>query len=177
MFKAINFRLSLVVASLAALLFCIPAFFFTQSADYKSYWLFYLGSFVFMEVIWKHITIDSRQRDNNAAAGTLIFVSEVTTVMVIFLTIALCRLMMLLFVPGYFKGNISQVILREPASNTIHDKTERLSFELFTAATLINFFVGSFAAVILPFYLKRNQKSNTKRADSNPWHLTQIKFV
>jgi hypothetical protein len=173
MFRKVNFRLSLLSASFAALLFCIPVFFYIQSANYKSSWLLYLGSFAFMTVIWIHTMIDSKQRGNNESTVALIFASEVTTVIGILLTVVLCLLMMLLYVPGYFGSSSTEVVLRDTPANTIKDKTNGLSFELFTAATLINFFVGSFAGVILPFYMKRPQTQDPK--EPTPLHHHETK--
>jgi len=59
-------------------------------------------------------------------------------------------------VPGYLSSSHPKTLVEEPV-NIIHDKTDGLSFMVFMAATVINFSVGSFTGIVLPFYLKKNQ--------------------
>lgn len=60
-------------------------------------------------------------------------------------------------VPGWLPGGSPEKVLTGEPVNTIHDKTEGLSIDVFVAATLINFAVGCFAGLLFVFTTKRNQ--------------------
>jgi multisubunit Na+/H+ antiporter MnhC subunit len=162
MLKKINIRSTLLYGLAGAVAFCIPVFFYIQSANYKDSWLLYLGSFLFMGVAAIHIMQDSKERRNNESTVSLVFSSHVTTIVGILIACIICFLMLAIFVPGYLgHGTTDKVLTQEPA-NTIKDRTNGLSFKIFLTATVINFAAGSFCGIVLPFTLKRNQTEDSK---------------
>jgi len=117
---------------------------------------------MFMIAMWVHTIVDSKDRGNNESTVALVFASHMATIAGIIFSCLLSFLLLLILIPGYMgPGNTDKALADDPA-NTIHDKTNGLSFNIFMAATVINFCVGSFTAIILPFYLKRNQTRDSK---------------
>jgi hypothetical protein len=168
MFRKIDFKSSIISATIAAVLFCIPVYIFIQRADYRESWLLYMGSFLFFIVMWIHTLHDSKKRQDNESTVALVFASHVVTIMGIVIAAFLSFLLLVMLVPGYLDSGMAEKQLTNEPVNIIHDKTDGLSFEVFFAATIINFSVGSFTGIVLPFYTKRNQVTDKK--DPAPLH-------
>jgi hypothetical protein len=156
MLKKLNKKATLITGIIAGILFCIPAFIYIRSANYENTWMLYMGSFLFMIAVWIHTMIESKRRDDNESTVALMFASHMGTMVGIVVSCILCFLLLSLFVPGYLSSSHPKTLVEEPA-NIIHDKTDGLSFNVFMAATVVNFSVGSFTAIVLPFMLKKNQ--------------------
>lgn len=168
MFRKIDLKSTLISASIAAILFCIPVYIFIVRAHYIDSWLLYMGSFLFFIVMWIHTLYDSKKRRDSESTVALVFASHVTTVAGVIIATILSFFLLATLVPGYLdSGMADKQLIGEPA-NIIHDKTDGLSFEVFFAATIINFSVGSFTGIVLPFYTKRNQVRDNK--DPAPLH-------
>jgi hypothetical protein len=163
MLRKVNIRSTIIAAIVGAVLFCIPVYIYLRFPQYSETWLLYIGSFLFMIVMWIHTMRDSKKRaNNNENTVALVFASHVATILGVILATGLCFIMLSLFVPGYLQPGEADKLLEEAPANTVQDKTEGLSFIVYMAATVINFSVGSFAGIILPFYLKRNQTRDSK---------------
>jgi hypothetical protein len=162
MFRKINVYRTISSGFIAALAFSIPVYFFIRDDKYSDSWLLYAGSFLFMIVIGVHtIRVNNRRRENESTLA-LAFLSHVTTITGILISVLFSFILLFLLVPGYLDaGNADRLLKGEPV-NTIKDKTDGLSFEVFFAATVINFSVGSFTGIIFPFYSKRDQASDPK---------------
>jgi len=160
-------------AFIAAVAFIIPVFFFVKDSLYRESWLLYLGSFLFLIIIWIHTLSENKRRGENESTVTMVFISHAATITGIVLAALLSFILLSLMVPGYLaSGPPDRLMTGEPA-NIIKDKTGGLSFEVFFAATVINFAVGSFSGIILAFYSKRNQTNDRK--DPSPMHNYGVK--
>jgi cytochrome bd-type quinol oxidase subunit 2 len=80
MFRKLNKRSTLISGAIAGILFCIPAFIYIRSANYEQSWMLYMGSFLFMIVIWVHTMLDSKKRDDNESTVALVFASHMATI-------------------------------------------------------------------------------------------------
>lgn len=168
MFQKLNLSLTVLSALIAGCAFSIPVFFYIRCAEYRESWLLYLGSFFFLVVIWIHTIIDNKKRGQNESTIAMAFASHITTLAGIVVACLLSFLMLVALVPGYLQTGETGKSLAGAPANTISDKTDGLSFDVFMAATVINFSVGSFASIILPFYTKRNQTRDTRKP--TPFH-------
>lgn len=168
LFRKVNKKATLITGVIAGLLFCIPVLFFISDAAYRDSWLIYVGSFLFFITIWIHTLIDSRKRAHNESTVALIFASHMATLLGIVVACIGSFILLSIMVPGYLtSANPDHVLSGEP-TNTIEDRTNGLSFQVFLAATFINFSVGSFSAIILSFAAKKNQKRDQR--DPAPLH-------
>lgn len=158
----VNRRSTLTAAAIAAVLFNIPVFIYIKEATYRSSWLLYVGSFLFLIVVWIHTFLTSRSRHHNETTVALSFNAHLTTLTGILFSCIIAFILLAIFVPGYLSPGMADKIQTGEPVNTIHDKTDGLSFEIFIAATIINFSVGSFTGIVLPFALKRKQKENVE---------------
>lgn len=168
MLQKINIRATIISAILAAIVFCVPASIYINRASYRDTWLLYLGSFLFFVVIWVHTMIDSSRRKHNESTVAMVFASHVVTIAGIILSCLACFILLLLMVPGYLQPGTPEKILTGEPANSLIDKTDGLSFDIFFAATFINFSVGSFTGIVLPFALKRNQARDKRKP--TPFH-------
>ena len=168
MLRKVNIYRTTKSGLIAASLFSIPVYFFIRDSTYTDSWLLFLGSFLFLVVIWVHTIRENKKRSENESTIALAFLSHVATLTGIVFSVLFSFILLSLLVPGYLgHGNADQLFTGEPV-NVIKDKTDGLSFEVFFAATVINFSVGSFAGIILPFYSKKNQTRDPK--DPSPLH-------
>lgn len=168
MFKKVDLQATLLFGAIAAVVFCVPVFFFIQLAQYAGAWLLYLGSFLFMAVVAYNIIRESKKRGGNESTVALVFASHVVTIAGIIISCLVSFLLLSIMVPGYLgKGMADKLLTGEPA-HSLKDKTDGLSIDVFMAATIINFSVGSFVSIIFPFYLKRNQTRDKR--EPKPLH-------
>lgn len=87
----------------------------------------------------------------------MIFESQVTTIIGVIIASAICFLLMTILVPGYLSDAPAGKLMMHAPPARINDKTNGLSFDVFTGAILFNFSMGSFVSILFPFYSKRNQ--------------------
>lgn len=163
MLRKVNLRATLIAGTIAAILFCIPAYIYIRSSLYQQSWLLHLGSFFFMTTMWVHTILDSKKRSHNESTVALVFASHMATIAGVLFSCILCFLLLSLFVPGYLRPGNTGIQLQRSPVNIIHDKTNGMSINIFMAASIINFSVGSFTAIILPFYIKQNQTRDIKK--------------
>jgi hypothetical protein len=173
MFRKVNFSSTVIVAAIAAVLFCVPVFFYVRSSSYTSSWLLFMGSFLFFIVMFVNTLHENKTRGEDESTVALVFISLVTTIVGVIFSCLLCFLLMIIMVPGYLNSGMAEKVMANGPANIIHDKTDGLSFEIFMAATAINFSVGSFCGVVLSFYSKRNQTRDNR--DPAPLHQTGAK--
>lgn len=169
MFKKVNWRSTLISASVAAMLFCVPAGIYIYKASYPASWLLYLGGFLFFAVISIHTLIDNKKRGGNESTVAMIFASHVTTISGILIACCICFILLIIMVPGYLSPGITEKVLTDEPANMVSDKTDGLSFEIFMAAIIFNLSMGSFAGITFSFYSKRNQTRDSRE----PTPLTQ----
>jgi hypothetical protein len=161
MFKNINIRTNLKFGAIAALLFGIPVYAYILDNTYTKSWLIYLGSALFCGVITVYTLFYNKTKDGNANTVQMIFTSLVTVVIGVVLSCLLCFVMLAIMVPGYLGTGAPGNISSDAPVNTVHDKTNGLSFRVFVGALLINFFFGAFAGSLLSFSAKRDQTRNS----------------
>lgn len=167
-FRKLDKRAALLAGLSAGIAFCIPVFFYIQFAQYRNSWLIYLGCFLFFAIMWMHTLAESKKRGNNESSVALIFAAHVATVAGILVAVCGSFALLSIMIPGYLTdANPSKTLTGEP-TNVILDKTNGLSFQIFLAATFINFSVGSFSAIVLSFTAKRDQKKDNR--DPAPLH-------
>jgi hypothetical protein len=173
MFKKVNIGATIMTGITAGVLFSIPVFFYIQSARYLDSWLLYLGSFLFLAVIAVHTYRDNISRGKNESTVALVFASHMATLTGIVCACILSFTMLWAMVPGYLESGVAEKTLTGEPVNTIRDKTDGLSIDVFMAATLINFSVGSIVGIVLPFYTKRNQTKDSR--EPTPFHQKGIR--
>jgi hypothetical protein len=161
MIKKLNLVSNVVNGGIAALLACIPVFFYIHDASYTQSWLIYVGSFFFAVVIAVHLLRESKRRGGNESTVFMVFESHVTVVIGVFIACVICFLLLSTMVPGYLSEGPAGKVMTDAPPNSVEDKTNGLSFKVFMGAILFNFSMGSFVSIVYPFYAKRNQKKDS----------------
>jgi hypothetical protein len=168
LFRKIDWKPTLISAAVAAICFAIAVGIFIYWSRYDQTWILYLGSFAFLIVMFYHIIHDSKLRGNNESTVALVFSSHVATIIGVILATALSFILLAIFVPGYIGSGSADVQQQGEPANVLKDNTDGLAFQIFLAATVINFSVGSFCGIIVPFTIKKNQMRDSK--DPAPLH-------
>jgi len=149
MFKSSLLKFYMGFGVAAALVYCIPEYFFIVEADYTRTVLLYLGNFLFMLVIGAFLFYIRRLKQSDFHTLDLIIAGQKQVLRSVAITVILSFLLLLVLVPGLLEGVPGKWIVNKPA-NTIHDKTNGLDFMVLVNAALGNFLTGSFAGIILP---------------------------
>jgi hypothetical protein len=162
MFSKVNWRSTIIAGAIAALLYCITAFIYIQQADYTQSWILFLGAGLFFFTMAIHTVKESRKRGGNESTVALVFESHVTTIVGIILSSVICFILLSILVPGYLEPGITDKVLANEPRDSIADKTNGLSFNVFIGATVLCFSGGSIAGITIPFYAKRNQTKDNR---------------
>lgn len=157
MWKRINFPSSLLSGLIAALLFIIPVFFYLKDTRYAATWLIYAGSFLFFLTIVVHTIFFNNLRGGNANTVQMVLASHIVTLIGVLLSCLFVFILLTIMVPGYLSNGPAGKVTPDTPVNEVHDKTDGLSFRIFMGASLINFAFGSFAGIVFPFSVKKNQ--------------------
>ncbi len=168
LFRKMIWRPTLIYSALAALLFSIGVLVYVREGSYEETWIVYCGNFAFMLVMLYHALHDSKIRGNNESTVALVFSCHVATIIGIIISTLLSFIILTVFVPGYIGTSRADVILQGEPANVIHDNTDGMGFIIYMCATVINFSVGSFCGIIIPFTAKRDQRRDSK--DPAPLH-------
>ncbi len=161
MFKKIDLLSNIRDGVIAGVLFSLGVFFYIRETTYADTWLVYVGSFLFFIVIVVDLILFNRRRGKNANTVTMVFSSHVTTLIGVVVATLLSFLLLSIMVPGYLDNGPAGKVAPDAPINAIHDKTNGLSFRIFIAATIFNFAFGSFAGILFPFAIKRNQTKDS----------------
>jgi hypothetical protein len=161
MFKKIDIKSNVINGIIAGILFSICVFLYIRETDYVDSWIVYVGSFLFFVVIVIDVLRFNKRRGKNANTVTMLFSSHVTTIIGVLVAVILSFILLSLMVPGYLESGQAGVAAPDAPTNTIKDKTNGLSWRIFLSATIFNFSLGSFAGIMFPFTIKRNQTRNS----------------
>lgn len=157
MFRELDWTYNLRHGVIAGLLFSACVLLYILDTRYAASWLLYVGSFMFFVMIVVDLLAFNRRRGKNANTVKMVFSSHVTTIIGILVACVVSFLLLSLLIPGYLDSGPAGRVSPDTPINAIHDKTRGLSFRVFIGATIINFSFGSFAGIIYPFTIKRNQ--------------------
>src|SRR5215207_7734061 len=133
MFRKIDWKSTLTAAAIAAVLFCIPAFFYIQKAVFAQSWLLFLGSVLFFFAMAMHTVAENKKRGGNESTVALVFEAHVTTICGIIIACIICFILLMIMVPGFLSfGSTSHALTGEPpnAIGETIDKSHGLSFYL-----------------------------------------------
>lgn len=155
--RIIHWPLYIKFAALAAIVYCIPVFFFLRDATYSSAWLLYLGNLLFLFPIMFFLIRFNQLRKQNASSVAMLTAGHIATAIGIVIACILCFILILLMVPGWLDAGSADKVLQQAPANTVDDKTKGLAFMVFSDAIVGNVSAGSFISIIYPFTLKGDQ--------------------
>jgi cytochrome bd-type quinol oxidase subunit 1 len=111
---------------------------------------------------------ENKRRGENESTTAMVFACHVTTIVAIVIICVICFFLLSIMIPGYLSAGDAEKHLMQKPDNIITDKTGGLSFNVWMSATIVNFAVGSFTGIILPFSSKQNQTRDDR--DPTPFH-------
>jgi formate/nitrite transporter FocA (FNT family) len=155
MFKKAFFKIYLRFAILAAIIYCLPVYFFIRKADYTQAWLLYVGNFLFMAVIVAFLFYFSRLKNDNPGTLSLIVSGQKEVVLGMVIAGVISGILLIILIPGLFGKGIPARVLSEAPANLLQGKTKGLSSMVLIDSTIGNFVTGAFMSLILPASLRR----------------------
>lgn len=147
---------------IAAIVFSIPMFLFVKANDYQSAWWLYLGNAMFLVVIASSMLTFSKRREHDASTQNMIAAGHMTTLVGIIISCLVAVIAILIYIPDVFSSGVSDSALVDAPAQTGDGKTHGLIFFVFMNATIGNFCGGSFASIIIPYTVRRNQTKDKK---------------
>lgn len=164
MFKKTFFKIYFSFAFLAAIVYCVPVYFFIRKADYNQAWLLYIGNFLFMLVIVAFLFYFSSLKNDNPGTISLIVSGQKEVVLGMVISCMISFIMLIILIPGLFGKGIPSRVLSEAPVNILQGKTNGLSSMVLINSTIGNFVTGAFMSLILPASLRKR----TQRKDEDP---------
>jgi len=149
-------------AIIAAIVYCIPVFFFLRTTEFREVWLLYLGSAFFMVVIASSLLSLNRRYGGNSTTRTLIVSGHVITVMAIVISFIICLILTFFMVPEIYQSGGGEIVHGKP------DSLDNITFILIVGIVVINFAAGSIPSIILPQSMKQNQTTERGENVSKP---------
>jgi hypothetical protein len=142
----------------ASLVYIIPLWIFFFYKDYNQLSLVFLGSILFMFVIMAYVIRLSRRRPEYKSSWMMIIAAHMAVLTGIFFSVIFTIIFCFIYIPGFLTGNSTEILKRAPAA--LNEKNSSLLMLLFICATIENFGVGGFIAVLGPYVFKKNQTTD-----------------
>ncbi len=149
-------------ALIAAIVYCIPMFFFLRTTEFKEVWLLYLGSAFFMVVIASSLLSLNGRYGGNSTTRTLITSGHVITVMAIVVAFIITLILTFFMVPEIYQKGAGEIVHGKP------DSLDSITFIVAVGVVVINFAAGSIPSIILPQTMKQNQTTERGENVSKP---------
>ena len=151
----------LIFGLIAAIAFCIPAMFYLRTPEFRDTWVLFLGNALFCVVVSIFILVfNKRRRNENESTQNMNAAGHIVTIIGVVLASIISFLLLILVVPDIFAAGTPDTVMEDSHTTMTGGKTDGLVFMLFMNAVVGNFSFGSFAAIILPYAAKRNQKKD-----------------
>jgi hypothetical protein len=157
MLKGIHWQHYIKYAVVAAILYCIPVFFFLKTTAWSQTWLLYLGNALFMVAVVNALLWFNHSRHGNASSMAMVLAGVITTILGIIISFAICFLLLSVMIPGlYSAGTPSKLLSGEPA-NSVPDRSRGPVYLVLFNAFMGNVSTGLFVCILFPFTLKGDQ--------------------
>ena len=139
----------------AAIAFIIPVWIFFFFLDYNQLGIIFLGSILFMFVIMLYVLRLSGRRPEYKSSWMMIIAAHFAVLAGIVFSVLLTTLLCFIYIPGFLSGNSNNVLSDAPQG--LNNQNWSLIGLLYVCATVQNFGVGAFIAVLGPYVFKKNQ--------------------
>jgi amino acid transporter len=140
---------------LASLAYTIPVLVFFFYRDYNQLEIVYLGSIFFMFVIMAYVMRLSKRRPEYKSSWMMIIAAHIAVLVGIVFSVLFTILLCFIYIPGFLSGNSTGILKDVPRA--FAEKNSSLLMLLFICATIENFGVGGFIAILGPYVFKKNQ--------------------
>ena len=157
MFKNLRISSLMKYGVAAAILFCIPMIIFIRDSSYSQGWLLYLGNFLFMLSVAVFLIFFNKRKDEDASTTSLLLTGHVVTVIGVILATVASLIALAVMVPGLFESGPADKVLEQAPAQDQGRKTRGLVLMVLLNAVVGNVSTGSFVAIILAYYQKKDQ--------------------
>jgi len=141
----------------AGIVFNLPVIFFLINNNYENFYWLFIGSFLFFLVIMIYtIRLLYRPYDRKRALAILI-AAHMATLVGIVISCILSAIVFVFFFPGLFSSLPPDKVLEDTPPGINPHRPIELLFMIFSVATIGNFSVGSFIALMMAYAGKTNQ--------------------
>ena len=140
---------------LSSLVYIIPVWVFFFYKDYTRLAIIYLGSIFFMFVIMRYVILLSKIRPEYKSSWMMIIAAHFAVLTGIAFSVLFTLLLCFVYIPGFLSGDSLEILKHAPSA--LNNNNSSLILLLFICATIENFGVGGFIAVLGPYVFKKNQ--------------------
>ncbi|HVV06180.1 MAG TPA: hypothetical protein VHC96_18240 [Puia sp.] len=157
MLKNIHWKYYIKCAVIAAILYCIPVFFFLRTTTWSHTWLLYFGNALFMITLAGTLLGFNRRRGGSASSMSMVLAGLITTILGIIISIAICLLLLSVMIPGLYNAGTPDKLLSGEPVNSVPDRSRGPVYLVLFNAFMGNVSTGLFVCIIFPFTLKDDQ--------------------
>jgi hypothetical protein len=140
---------------LSSIAYIIPVWIFFFFKDYNRLAIIFLGSILFLFVIMGYVIRLSKRRPEYKSSWMMIIAANLAVITGIAFSVLFTLVLCFIYIPGFLSGNSAEILTHAPAG--LNPKNSSLLMLLFICATIENFGVGGFMAVLGPYVFKKNQ--------------------
>jgi hypothetical protein len=158
LYDARHLKEYLTYGFLSSLAYIIPVWIFFCYKDYNQLAIVFLGSILFMFVIMAYAIRLSRRRPEYKSSWMMIIAAHCAVLTGIAFCVLFTTALCFIYIPGFLSGHSAEILKDAPAA--LNEKNSSLLMLLFICATIENFGVGGFIAVLGPYVFKKNQTTD-----------------
>ena len=155
--KKVNLFTHIGYSVLAAILYCIPMFFFVKSARFAGAWLLYTGNILFGVAVAIFMLRHIQVKREGASTTSMVVAGHLVTIAGIVVACLASFIVLMIFVPEVLSSGKAHTLLQRAPATTRGGKTNGLVLILFMNAIIGNVVAGSFPSIIFAYTAKLNQ--------------------
>jgi hypothetical protein len=156
MLGRIHIPTCLLFGTMAAVVYSIAAMLFLKSGVFADSWWLFAGNFFFMVVVGAFVLRTNYKEKENINTSLSVVSGHLVATIGVVLSCIFAFILLNIHVPNLLSDGPVKVLEQSPAQ-TQNGRTDGLALLLFMNAIIGNITAGSFASIILPYTMKRNQ--------------------
>lgn len=147
----------LTYGSISAVAFIIPVIFILSYHKYENLYLLFLGSFLFMVVIFYHNLKLSRRPYDEQRSVSMLIAAHLTVITGIIISVILVIILFFIFFPHPFTTVPQAQVLKDVPRSFHEDEPIKLLGMLLVETIVGNIATGSFISIMTSYTAKLNQ--------------------
>ena len=162
------FRQVIRFSIVAALVYCIPVFFFIRQMAYEETFILYIGNFLFAAVIAIFISWFYKKHESSIGTVRLVVIGGKAAVAGIVAACLFILLLLIIMQPGVFSATPSPASILKDAPGQISGKNQGFGKILFLNAILANAGASFFISLLVPFSVMKNLYPDEREKNKTP---------
>jgi len=152
----------------AAIVYCIPVYYYMKQMTYEESYILYVGNFLFASVIGVFIAWFYKQHERSIGTIRLVVIGGKAAVAGIAIACILVTVMLFIFAPQVFTRASAENAMLKGAPAQFAGKNLGFGQILYINTVLGNMGASFFISLLIPFSVMKNIYPDEKRAKESP---------